>query len=323
MVRVLAPAMLALAFAGCLGDGDGGAAPSEPDAATPPPGDVHVSPSAGRDVGTIEGVVRDEAGAPFAGARVALRAANATGTASVAEAVSGDDGAFRFDDVPRGAYKLEASAPGRETAVAPVTVRGGEVARAELILPALITDLPFNVTAVYQGRVTCWAGVPFFQYECEGSEGLFAAAGRPRANDFLFGAGPNASQPVAGRVVEVWVEATWSDVKADIFYLYPPFGMTLTLAPANEPDRSVFTGSVNAGTVRGDDDPPARVVADAAILEDWAMLDGGEFLFRMEPTANAGLVVAVDIAYEAHATVFYNGPADPCWSPLWGAAAPC
>lgn len=175
----------------------------------------------------------------------------------------------------------------------------------------------FNVTTVYAGRITCWAGVTFTAaFQCSASptvNGALAAQGKGHENLFLIGVGPDAEDPVAGEVSEAWVEAVWEDVRAGSAYAYPPFDMTLVLGNADEPMQERSMGG------RGDSLPPARVTAPKGLVDLWGLAEDGTFRFSMVPGSVYGTGLLLDLAYEAHATVYYNGAADPCWSPLLGA----
>jgi protocatechuate 3,4-dioxygenase beta subunit len=95
----------------------------------------------------VEGRTVDPDGKPVAGARIYL---NPTGPAamgsgfviftsdSMREAISGDDGAFRIEDVAPGSFELKAQAPGRQSAErSNLEVAGGQdLQGVEVVLPA-------------------------------------------------------------------------------------------------------------------------------------------------------------------------------------------
>lgn len=78
--------------------------------------------------GAVEGTVRDEAGAPLAGADVTL-----DGT-PLDPVTSGDDGGFGFGDVAAGTYTVSVELPGYAPLHQPVTVAAGQTATADLTL---------------------------------------------------------------------------------------------------------------------------------------------------------------------------------------------
>lgn len=84
-------------------------------------------------IGGVAGTVRDEAGAPVAGA-VAV-ATDQRGEV-VASATTGADGAFALADLAPGGYTLTVSAAGHRPAARPVRVEGGDPAPVEIELPA-------------------------------------------------------------------------------------------------------------------------------------------------------------------------------------------
>lgn len=75
----------------------------------------------GETVPTLSGTVRDESGQPLAGARVTALAGEGESRHAVNQAIAGADGTFRMG-VPEGAVELAATAPGRATLKAAVTV---------------------------------------------------------------------------------------------------------------------------------------------------------------------------------------------------------
>ncbi len=75
-------------------------------------------------IGSVYGAVRDTAGAPLAGAEVALVH---TGWGVVDRATAGADGTFRFVTVPMGRYQVQAAVAGYQAAVSTVlNVQGAE-----------------------------------------------------------------------------------------------------------------------------------------------------------------------------------------------------
>lgn len=91
--------------------------------------------AAGRE-GRLEGVVRDAARRPLAGAVVAILKTTSREPVEEIAPLSDARGRFRFRPLPPGRYTLRASLPGRTsaTATATATVRAGRTATVAFTL---------------------------------------------------------------------------------------------------------------------------------------------------------------------------------------------
>lgn len=292
--------LVSLLFAGCVGGDEAPKASESAENAEPDRGSTTVGAGAGAAAtGGIEGVVEAEGGGALAEAAVTLR--ETTNSTALGTVLSGPDGEFRFERVPAGTHQLEATAPGYDTAVMPVTVTVGKVATVEIALPRLATSGPFNVTTKFAGHLTCWFGLTFGQTECTGLGG--------HARTWLIGLGPNATDPVNATPHGVVVEAQWTDPPAGAT---APLGMTLLLADPESPN----SNSVFSNEASGETDPPPRVAVGRTALEAWENAAGGFVQFQLKGGAFGGVGYAVNLDFQAIATVFYDGDPDLCWSAM-------
>jgi hypothetical protein len=310
---LLAVSLFALALlAGCVGGDGGGKKDVALDDAGPPKYDSEVEAKGEGvlDTGTIQGKVVDEFGAAIEGALVTVAPANGTlKGVEIPPASSNADGAVSFAKVPVGAYSVTGNAEGFDARNTAVSVRKGETASFELKLPPLVVDDGFNVTVVFQGRITCWVRIFLPGNVCGVTDGstvnqALGSAGKSWANNHAFAAGLAAAPPVEARIVTVMVEVEWEETRAAGQSVWPtPFGLTLVLSDANA------TGSSNrnsTGANQPDDTPPPRVAFPKNDLDAWGLTRGGNFTFYAYPSSVAFNDVGFDIAYTAHATVFYN-----------------
>jgi hypothetical protein len=107
-------------------------------ASAPPTGPgLAALPTLRRGTARLTGTVRDAAGQPIAGARVAVREARAIDSIAVTDA----QGAFQLSRLPAGTYPVAASALGYVIAEGAVDLRPGEAATLALTLTALTPTL--------------------------------------------------------------------------------------------------------------------------------------------------------------------------------------
>lgn len=320
MVRVghAVGAVVLVLLAGCMGPqggNDAEVALEEPNGGA---GDV-ASPGATERTGTIEGSVRSSTGELLPDANVSLFLDGARG--AIAAALS-EEATFTLADVPVGAHRLEASLLGYDTAVAPVTVLEATAAKVELVLKPLETAAGFNVSVELKGRITCYVGGYEAHVDCRAVGG---SAGKEQRDSFPLLFGSNATPPVSGPVTGLLVEATWNEPNAaETWGPNPPFGMTMLVGDPLDGNRFRQVDGQ-----RGWRDPPPRLLVDSEYLEPWGFAAGGEMVFSMRPTSPQVVSpaphesAAFDIEFTALATVFYDAPADPCWSPMKAAKIPC
>jgi len=325
---------LALAFAGCLGgDADTDPTVSDAGAAAPRTGEVTLDPPSDTSVktGDLEIKVKDDLGTPFPGATITVTPSTANSTLVVPPALSDAKGVALFKGLPAQGYRVEARAEGHETTVQGATVVPGKLAKVELKLKYIIVDASYNVTVEFSGRVTCAAGAAVV-VTCALVREQTKAAGKEHANDFRFPYGSAATPPVTDKLFEVWVEAVWPEqYKQDL----PDNPSGNGTADNSVPDQVYVhpTGPVNGGRLtlfnpdnknanqatmsgRGDQTRPVRVVLNAQTLGGWIAGDGGVLGAEMGPqVAYSNFAYVLDMPFTIYATVFYNGPADPCYSP--------
>jgi outer membrane protein assembly factor BamB/subtilisin family serine protease len=94
--------------------------------------------------GRVAGTVRDEAGAPLAGATVTIS------PTPLAPVVTGPDGGYAFDAVAAGSYLVAVAADGYARAEQPVTVVAGETATIDLT----VERFDLAVVSDHQGMIT-------------------------------------------------------------------------------------------------------------------------------------------------------------------------
>ncbi|MFL5303921.1 MAG: carboxypeptidase regulatory-like domain-containing protein [Polyangia bacterium] len=119
--------------------------------------------------GTLEGLVRDDAGRPLAHARLAARPARAGSPAldsTVATATTDPGGHFRMPRLPGGELRIEVSHPDYPKITAPATA--GQFA-------TIVVPVPGGVMGEVRGRTT-GALVPHARLEASGPDGATAAA---------------------------------------------------------------------------------------------------------------------------------------------------
>lgn len=113
-------------------------------------------------VGSIAGVVVDEAIRPVVGANVTVL------VAGIAPVVASENGGFAFEGLAPGTYILSASAPGFLTVQSTATVVAGATADVRLQMPADASPVPYHTTLSYHGFMAAYAG----QAQSEGQAAL-------------------------------------------------------------------------------------------------------------------------------------------------------
>lgn len=147
-MRFLAPATaFVLLLAGCVGGQSD--TPPDFDSVAPPAADP------GRfseTTGAIEGVVVDDAINPIPNAQVGILSLSLVVVTDAA-------GAFSFSNLEPGAYQVQASALGYQSAGQSVDVEEGSVANARFILTPIPTAEPFPETQTFAGLIECGWGI--------------------------------------------------------------------------------------------------------------------------------------------------------------------
>lgn len=151
-----------LALAGCAGSG-GGAKQTTSAAPAPPPAPTE-------ETGTVSGVVTNEEAQPVANVRVALLE---TGNETKSDA----SGAFVFNGIVPGTYRLLTEALGYRETGRSVTVVAGEVSEVLVSLIAITIELePFIEMTPYTGMIQCSVNPNYAIYPCHGITGQDKAA---------------------------------------------------------------------------------------------------------------------------------------------------
>ncbi|MBI2078342.1 MAG: carboxypeptidase regulatory-like domain-containing protein [Euryarchaeota archaeon] len=130
-------------LAGCSGASSQEEAPTS---SAPPPAPP---PAPTEEFGSISGTVVDEEAAPLVGVTVALVEQNQ-------QTKSDEAGAFVFNELVPGKYKVVTEKLGYESSARSVEVTVGAVASLKLVLTALnLTAEPIVVTLPFQGMIQC------------------------------------------------------------------------------------------------------------------------------------------------------------------------
>lgn len=131
--------VLTALLAGCMGHGG---EKEEIDAAEAP-----------KVLGSISGIVVDEAVRPVAGANVTLH------VDGVEPVVASEIGAFTFEGLAPGTYILSASAPGFLAVQSTSSVVGGQTSEIRLQLPIDASPVPYHTTLTHHGFMAAYAGI--------------------------------------------------------------------------------------------------------------------------------------------------------------------
>ena len=307
---LLAALMAATAFAGCFaGEPSDDGAPQAGAKPKPPTSEVTLAPPADAEVktGDLEVKVRDDAGAAFPGATVTVVPSTTSAAVEVPPALTNADGVALFKGLPAQGYRVEAQAEGFETAVQGASIVAGQTAKLDLKLKRIIAEQAYNVTVSFTGRVTCSAGMAVL-VTCAQVRDATKTAGYEHASEFSWTYGNAGDPPVDDKVVEVWVEAKWTRLTPAAV---SSMGKLVLFDPSNRNSNAVSTSGVEASA-----HPPGRVGANAQALAGWGLDKGGTLGFELQPANTfTSPGYAVNWQFTAWATVFYNGPADPCYSP--------
>lgn len=138
----VALALTALALAGCVGGGDGGALE-----------DQDVTPTdSGSDTATVAGVVVSDEGLPVPNVSVVVRLADDSGDRSTQ---TDGQGAFEIVGVPPGNHQIFLERLGYESLARPVTVHAGETTQLEFTLRPLQVVEVFHTTEILVGFIGC------------------------------------------------------------------------------------------------------------------------------------------------------------------------
>jgi hypothetical protein len=147
---------IGLLLAGCSGS-ETKASPSNTISAEPP------APTA--DTGTIAGLVTNEEGLPVAGVTVAI-------IESQNQTESDAGGAFVFNDLMPGTYKLVTDSVGFESAARAAEVKANEVTEVKFSLKSImVAPEPFALTVPYTGMIQCSVTTGYAIYPCKGVTG--------------------------------------------------------------------------------------------------------------------------------------------------------
>jgi hypothetical protein len=98
--------------------------------------------------GTVEGVVRDEAGSPLYDATVRILLTDRSGNTD-------HDGRYRIEQVPAGAIRVVASKNGYASATSGAQLAPAATVRVDLALRAAPSVIPFDETLVFDGQILC------------------------------------------------------------------------------------------------------------------------------------------------------------------------
>ena len=294
--RVLGVVLLLITLAGCAStEGTGQGVGTGPIA----------SGEAIADAATIQGLVVDDAQAPIEGALAAI--------VSLGFQVETDaGGAFRFTNIPPGAYEVSAIKLGYSSSGKRV-----EVVANENLEGVFITLLPIVVEQVYQETFGPFAGY----FECHiGSVFISSCAGdtfNPTLDRLIF---PNNNRFLhytlsADHWETQWGEARWSPAavaSASGMAIYPSYAQRYDDGNTGHyyceadgdspiwfrydavPERSICNSE-------GDDDPPAVVGTPLMLVADpgFASPANGEVVPR----------ILIQQRFEAIMTIFYGEPA--------------
>lgn len=171
MHRSLAQAaILVVLLAGCTG------AANEVPQASPT---IEAAPVQADGAGSIRGVVVDTAQLPVPNATVALEQSDKAAL-EVTNTTSSAIGAFKFDDVRPGIYRLRASAPGFGEGASLITVVSDETADMRIILQDVASDLPYLEIQQRTGIFRCAFALVLQPTRCDEAleaAGLGAASG--------------------------------------------------------------------------------------------------------------------------------------------------
>jgi len=130
-----------LLLAGCS------AAPAQPVVEVAPGQTVSVSEPPKPTLGTVSGIVGDDALHPLPGVAVTVLSLNVTAT-------TGSGGQFAIVNVPEGVWIVEGSLKDHQAVQTTVEVEAGKVAKAVLLLPRLPPTDPYRTTFKADGYVT-------------------------------------------------------------------------------------------------------------------------------------------------------------------------
>ncbi|MEK6974863.1 MAG: carboxypeptidase-like regulatory domain-containing protein [Candidatus Thermoplasmatota archaeon] len=263
-----------LALSALLAGCSGGASKGTDDE----PGTV-VDAGGGTATGFLDGVVVDPAIRPIGGANITLEPLGLS-------AVSGDDGAFRFEALAAGSYLVSAQRPGFIASQVTVSIgTGRETVRLEL-QPDQPTE-PFPITQQFTGNVrasTGLAGAFMDSLDPTGTTGSCSCTFEVAADAGL------------SRLV---LEATWTDWMAD------PTGPTEFVWQIKALD-------ANGTTAQGQGPAPIRRVLGSLDFPaaGFRLAQAPGFSVSIYPDA---VWPAVSQQYDAYLTLWYRGPPPEGW----------
>lgn len=156
-------AMLALAWAGCVGT----SAMETPEDTGSSLGPAEVTAT----TGAVEGIVVDRSFQPLPNATVQLLTADKSG-GLVAETTSGESGAFVLSLLEPGNYRLRASLVGFGNASRLLTVEAGSARSVQLTLDEAASTEPYLLTFIKSGYLSCAPATIIFPINnrCPGDE---------------------------------------------------------------------------------------------------------------------------------------------------------